>query len=282
MKFRGKVLLVEDSPVNEEVARVMLETLGCSVTSVSNGREAIEAWNRDYYDLILMDCQMPVMDGYEAAQHIREHESSSCRLPIIAVTAHAISGEQQRCVSVGMDDYLAKPYSIKNLELLLERWLPGGLAQGSPAASPREGGWTKASGPVSLLSGSRTLEHTDLAKDIPSITPINWQMLDNIRSLQTDNGPDLVGKVVGIYLDRSPSLIDALEQAVQNGGFEDISKTAHSLKSSSANLGAMALAGLCKELEIAGKKQELGEAKRLLENIKMEYDAVRKTLSDAF
>ncbi len=122
--IHARVLLVEDNPVNQKVANLMLERIGCSVDSVANGLEAIEAFTRLPYDLVLMDCQMPEMDGYEATRMIRTMENSGRRTPVIALTANAMKGDRDRCLASGMDDYLSKPVDRKQLEQTIRRWAP--------------------------------------------------------------------------------------------------------------------------------------------------------------
>ena len=120
------VLLVEDNPVNQKVAKLMLERLGCSVESVANGFKAVDAFTRTSYDIILMDCQMPEMDGYEATRMIRTMEKAGGRTPIIALTANAMKGDRDRCLASGMDDYISKPVDRNRLETTLRRWAPTG------------------------------------------------------------------------------------------------------------------------------------------------------------
>jgi two-component system, sensor histidine kinase and response regulator len=160
--FRGRVLLVEDNPINQEVGRAMLEMLGLQVDLAENGREAIEAMARVFYDLVFMDCQMPEMDGYEAARLVREREKSGYRkqenesrhittsstepphVPIIALTAHALEGDREKCLSAGMDDYLSKPFNMVQLIGILESWMAG------------------RSGPEQSASGSLSFKNYDL------------------------------------------------------------------------------------------------------------------------
>ena len=140
-RLRGHVLLVEDNPVNQELARGMLERAGCRVSAVQNGREAVSAVaaslmeGREHYDLVLMDCQMPEMDGYAATRAIREAERvQGSRLPILALTASALDGDRERCLAAGMDDHLAKPYTQLALEHLVASWLPSAVSAGVDAA----------------------------------------------------------------------------------------------------------------------------------------------------
>jgi CheY-like chemotaxis protein len=126
-----RILLAEDNPVNLELTRAMLKTLGMRVDTVLNGREAVVASRQKAYDLILMDCQMPVLDGFDAAWQIRIEEA--CRekggnIPIIALTAHVLKSDQDRCLAAGMNDFLGKPFNQKQLNAVLERWLPSGAS----------------------------------------------------------------------------------------------------------------------------------------------------------
>jgi CheY-like chemotaxis protein len=125
--------LVEDNSVNQEVARAMLEQFGCSVEVAGNGFEAFEATGRTRYDLVLMDCRMPEMDGFEATRRIRARETASTttrtpRLPIVALTAHVLESDRQSCLAAGMDDYLSKPFTRLQLERMLTRWLPAPMS----------------------------------------------------------------------------------------------------------------------------------------------------------
>jgi CheY-like chemotaxis protein len=127
-QFTGRILLVEDNSVNQEVASAMLGQFGCSVEIAGNGHEALEATGRARYDLVLMDCQMPIMDGFEATRRIRARETASTtgppRLPIVALTAHVLENDRQSCFAAGMDDYLSKPFTRLQLARMLTRWLP--------------------------------------------------------------------------------------------------------------------------------------------------------------
>jgi CheY-like chemotaxis protein len=120
------VLLADDNSTNQKVATQMLEKLGCAVDVASNGQQAIDMYKVGSYDLILMDCEMPEVDGFEATRRIRGTESGARRVPIIAMTANAMSGDRQRCLSAGMDDYVSKPYRLRDLQAKLEKWIGGG------------------------------------------------------------------------------------------------------------------------------------------------------------
>jgi CheY-like chemotaxis protein len=139
-KRRGLILLAEDNPVNLEVTRAMLKDLGMRVETALNGRKAVAACRLNSYDLIFMDCQMPVMDGFEAARLIRGEEKSRGEgehIPIIALTAHVLKSDQDRCLDAGMDDFLGKPFDQGQLSAILERWLPTALRRKRQKADVR-------------------------------------------------------------------------------------------------------------------------------------------------
>jgi CheY-like chemotaxis protein/HPt (histidine-containing phosphotransfer) domain-containing protein len=250
--FAARLLLVEDNPVNQEVAKIMLEELGCQVDIANNGREALQRLEKQRYELVLMDCQMPVMSGFEATEIIRDQEKntptpSGQRLPIVAVTAHAFNGDRERCLAAGMDDYLSKPFDRQQLIAVLERWLPVNKNTAAAACQP-----------AALLS-SPAAEAAD--------SPLDAGLLNNIRALQRPDAPSLLGKIIGLYLDNSLSSLQTLREAAAQGNAVVLMEAAHSLKSSSANLGATQLAALCKELEQRGRDNDLQGAAELVDEI---------------
>jgi CheY-like chemotaxis protein len=127
-KLRARVLVAEDNLVNQKVAVRTLEMLGCDAEVAENGLLAVEAVRQSEFDIVLMDCQMPVLDGFGAAQQIRELERGSRRIPIVAMTANAMQGDRERCLAAGMDDYVPKPVTLNELDATLRRWLPERVA----------------------------------------------------------------------------------------------------------------------------------------------------------
>ncbi len=294
----GRILLAEDNPVNQEVALGMLEALGCQADTGSNGREVLEALKRKTYDLILMDCQMPEMDGFEATRCIREMEQQRSTfdvrrlnseprtsnveppslMPIVAVTAHAVTGDRERCLAAGMDDYLSKPFAQDQLQAILSRWLPQRGAEATPEqerstfdvrrSDPDPQTSTLDPQPSNLPLGSYV--------EVPTIDPRAWE---SIRALQRPGQPDMLCKVIGKYLTSSRQLIETMRTAVPQHDAPALHRTAHSLKSCSATLGALRLAALCKEVEAMGRANVLDHIATLWDKLEAEYKLVHEALA---
>ncbi|MEW6293851.1 MAG: response regulator [Pseudomonadota bacterium] len=256
-RLQGRILLAEDNAVNQVFASAMLENLGLTADIANDGVEALMLAERQDYDLVLMDCQMPVMDGYDATASLREREKGSGRhLPIIALTANAMEGDRQKCLAAGMDDYLAKPYTLDQLETVLRRWL--GQAPAVAAEPARE-------------------PDASTAPASPPAAAINTACLDQMRQLDPDGSMGLMRKVLKAYLDSSASLQAQVDEALAAGDAEALRRSAHTLKSSSANVGAEALAALYKELEACGREGRLEAARQLAPRAGQQYaQAIRE------
>ena len=253
-----RVLLAEDNPVNVEVAKAMLGSLGLAVDCARNGEEALQAARAGGYDIVLMDCQMPVMDGFAATAEIRRCEQAAGRartLPIIAITANALQGDREACLAAGMDDYLSKPFSQQQLAAVIGRWI------GMPIAA--------------------SVHHDDQLPVLPAATRdvINRHALENIRALSQDRGGALVAKVIAAYVGDTPAHLQTLGRAIAGQDATCVRKVAHSLKSSSANVGAETLAQLCKEMETLGRADSVDGAAMILVDMEQEFQAVRHSLS---
>jgi signal transduction histidine kinase/CheY-like chemotaxis protein len=235
-----KILLVEDNGVNREVAVGMLESLGCAADAAENGWLAIRAMNTATYDAVLMDCQMPVMDGLTAAGEIRRREQTSgaARVPIIALTANAMEGDRERCLAAGMDDFLCKPFTQPQLATLLRRWL-----------------------------ALRALPESE-RRDLSRIPLIDAGALRNIAALAK---PALLNSMIDLYLQHSPELIGAIETAAANMQAPTLAQAVHTLISSTSNLGGARLAAAAKECEILVREGGLTQAGPIVARIREEY-----------
>ena len=250
----------------------MLKGVGCQVDVVANGLEAVEAVSATSFDLIFMDCQMPEMDGYEATRVIRKKEKQkrqSGHTPIIALTAHAMAGDRKQCLSAGMDDYLTKPFTPDKLHTTLERWLPKAVGTRREGAVASDG--VPGAKPASQDGGEAN--QTDR-------WPIDPKALDNIRALQRQGAPDMVSKVINIYLKESPKFLKTLQDALSSQDATALQKAAHSFKSSSANVGAIGLSELCKDMEAMGRENKTDNAAPLLSQIQKEYETVQAALTE--
>ena len=256
-RFAGRVLLAEDNPVNQEVALGLIEALGVRADVAASGQEALARVASVRYDVVLMDCQMPELDGFAATAEIRRGEAErGGHLPIVAVTAHALDGDREVCLAAGMDDYLAKPFTRAQLAAVLQRWLP--------AAGPGRPEGTGPIAPTAALGG------TEVAAGRVSLNP---QALAAIGRL-SDQGTALVGRVIGAFLADTPARLAQIRDATHAGNAEALRKTAHALKSSCANVGAERLATFAAELEAIGKSGALAGASALVERSDAEWPQV--------
>ena len=263
-QYDARVLLAEDNRVNQEVVAGILALFGVRAKAVGNGREAVEAWRSGEFDLILMDCQMPEMDGYEAARQIREEEHRGAhggrRTPIVALTAHALEGDRDKSLAAGMDDHLSKPFRIAQLEEVLGRWLKA-----------------VESAPVAAESATAARTAPEREEDL-----LHSEALESLRAIERQGVPGVVRKTVAFYLEDAPPLLRTILEAVGRADADALRRAAHSLKSSSANLGAVRLARLCQELEQIGATGSVdGVAATLAADTKVEFDKVSATLQTA-
>jgi signal transduction histidine kinase/CheY-like chemotaxis protein/HPt (histidine-containing phosphotransfer) domain-containing protein len=258
LRLSPHVLLVEDNLVNQEVGKGMLESLGCTVDLVDNGVRAIEAVQRNPYDMVFMDCQMPEMDGLEATRRIRGWESSgSSHLPIISLTAYAMKEDRIACLGSGADDYLSKPFTRDELSSVVGRHLHT-VSGNARCLAPRV---------VAPPPGATVISRDQMTGAI-----------EMIRMLPGNRGMEVLRKVVEIYLASTPTLLQTMREAESGGDAEKLKAAAHSFKSSSANLGAMRLAGVCLELETLGRAGSTEGALPLLMQAEEEYRMVREAL----
>lgn len=259
-KLAGRVLLAEDNPVNQEVASAMLQRVGVSMKIANNGQDAFDLLQLESFDLVLMDCQMPIMDGFEATACIRQREAEMGipAIPIIALTANAISGDREHCLAQGMDDYLSKPFAQEQLHALLARWLPERRVQtdtSTVAADTNE---------LAAVVGSSTS-----VGPAASTSPIeiDQQVIRQLRELREG----LLPRIIDLFRSSSPPLLTQLEMAVGQRDSDLLYKTAHNFKNSAANLGLVALAAACRDCEAKARQGNLEQAEQQLHMIQTLY-----------
>lgn len=271
-RMHGHVLLVEDNTVNLLVARRLLQSHGLEVDSAGHGQEALNRIEATRYDLVLMDCQMPIMDGYTAARQRREAERANGwpRLPIIAMTAHAMAGDREKCLAAGMDDYLTKPLDRSRLERALARWLDApseSAAQASPAPIQGDGIAAAANG---------VEESADVTEAIP--VPAGDALdADVVREMLDVMGSDFV-QLVRVYLEETPAKLAEIDRAADEADIPALIATTHTLKSSSANLGATALATLARSIEEDLRRSAQAAVGDRVAGLRPEYDRAASAL----
>ncbi|MCS6953124.1 MAG: response regulator, partial [Bryobacteraceae bacterium] len=259
-----RVLVAEDNVANQQVMLGLLKKLGLRADAVANGLEAVKALQSIPYDLVLMDVEMPEMDGLEATRQIRRLAAGSTKpdVPIIAMTAHALQGDRERCLQAGMNDYLAKPVEIAALIRALDRWLPEDSAP-APEAAPMPSATVPASEPNPRPS--------------PEAPPVVLDKEGILARLMNDR--ELVRKVAETFLDDAPRQFEALRAYLEAGDMLRLERQAHSLKGASANVGGEALRAAAWEMEQAAKAGDLGAARRCLTKMEQEFDRLRQAIA---
>jgi signal transduction histidine kinase/DNA-binding response OmpR family regulator len=257
----GSVLLVEDNPINQSVAQAMLRLLGLQVTLASHGQEALDLARAHDFDLVLMDCQMPVMDGFAATAAIRCLPGDRGRdVPIVALTANTMQGDEARCLEAGMDDFLAKPYSLAHLQATLSRWLSPQTAARAAVARP------------TVVRGARTAVRPAAAVAEAQAPTINLAALETLRDLDPAGSMDLAKKVLRMFLDTAPQAVAQLRNAIATRNSKGLGQAAHTLKSSAANVGADSLSVRYRELERLGREDRVDEARALADRVGAEHE----------
>jgi PAS domain S-box-containing protein len=261
-----RILLAEDNITNREVALGILKKLGLRADAVTNGAEAIRALEMLPYDLVLMDVQMPHIDGLEATRQIRDAGSAvkDHRIPIIAMTAHALQGDRERCLEAGMDDYVTKPVSPRALAEALGRWLPRvGAAPGTvpdPAARP-------AAGPAAVLAS------------VPVAVPVPAVVFDRAGMLARLMGDEELGQmVVEGFLADIPSQIEELRSCLGAGDATGAIRQVHTIKGASANVGGEALRAVALETERAGKADGLTAVIARMPDLETQFARLREAM----
>lgn len=248
------ILLAEDNPVNQVVATEYLERYGCIVSPAGNGLEAITEFKNSTFDMVLMDCQMPEMDGYDATGVIRQWEDMRelNTTPIIAFTANAMQGDKEKCLSAGMDDYISKPVSEKSLEDILKKWLPDKVHFVDDKDNLAE---------ETLISGG-VVKYLDLS------------IFNPLKTMFRDKFPDVAEKHTSSAIEN----VKRIQMALDNHNANELEHASHSLKGASAQFGAITLSELSRQMEEFAKNAEFDKANKLFSKIKTERENVEKEM----
>jgi PAS domain S-box-containing protein len=257
-----KILLTEDNKMNQKLITAILNKKNWTIAIANNGREALTRLEKETFDLVLMDIQMPVMDGFEATTRIRKMEQETGKhLPIVAITAHALKGDRERCIEAGMDEYVQKPIDAEKLYAVIEK-LTRRLTKNSKTDRPTD---------EKAMSGKQTVE-----TQCPSIDAVETQV--DLEEMKKQLGGDmqLMKEVIQIFAEEYQEQIEKITQALKNNNSTEITKVAHGFKGVLGNLGAKKAYQLAKDLELAGKENRLEDAAelfdRLMEQIKSLID----------
>ncbi|HEX2741931.1 MAG TPA: response regulator [Rubrobacter sp.] len=259
-RSRIRILVAEDNQVNQKVAVQMLKRLGYQADVAADGLEVLETLSRIRYAAILMDVQMPEMDGYEATAEIRRREEGQDRhTPVIAMTANAMQGDREKALEAGMDDYVPKPVKPEELKAVLGRWI-----------AQRE---------VTLGADTHaTAAGADPTASDDEQAPLDESVLEGLRELQAEGEPDILEELIEMFLEEVPPQLVAMREAIEDRDASTVEHLAHMLKGSSGNMGALRMAPICGELEEVGAAEDLVRAQRLLEQLEVEFGRVRLAL----
>jgi len=265
----GRILVAEDNPVNQRVAAAMLDKLGFCVDIVADGEAAVRAMTLTQYQAVLMDCQMPVMDGYLATSEIRRQQEGSLRSPIIAVTASAMKSDREVCLAAGMDDYITKPITLKALATVLARWVPVGSV-GTLAAESLE-----PVEPAEPLEAGAPVPVHGAPGEAPPV--LDAEVVRRLERLGESVGEDLVGQLAVLFLADADAHVITLREALAGDDGAAVARSAHTLSGASANIGATGLARLCAALEETAS-DDLAGGWALLQEVEAELGLVRCAL----
>ncbi len=277
----GRILVVDDHVVNQQLAEMMLQRLGHRVDLVGNGIEAIEAIGRIPYDLVLMDCQMPEMDGYEATKKIREAETVRCEetrnkspnaspltpyanphIPIVAMTANAMQGDREKCLAAGMDDYISKPIKAEHLAEMVSKWLP-----------PDDGCKVLGGNSVSQNDAhARSDNQTEATEELLSLQLVaEWRMA---------GGSAFVGKLVNQFVSDATVCVERIQEALESNNANEMLEAAHGLKGMAANMGLTQLAKAAHDIEIISQHNRLQDSRSAYDSMQKEFARVHEALED--
>ncbi len=253
--MNAKVLVAEDNYVNQQVALEILQSFECQVTVATDGAEAVKEIKRESFDIVFMDCQMPNMDGFAAAGAIRRLENGEGRIPIVAMTAHAMKGDRERCLAAGMDDYVSKPIDPESVLKVLHRWLPAAKPAGEQMADRVDAGATyeEEIGEALILDLKQAM----------------WVTGGRVRMFR---------RVATVFLQHMPARVEELRHAVDREDLSECTRLAHSIKGASASVGGQRLRDAALELEIRTREKGLDGARQLSEAVYTEFHQLREAL----
>jgi CheY-like chemotaxis protein len=285
-----RILLAEDNAANREVALWQLHKLGCLVDPVVNGRDALAAIAKRPYDVILMDCRMPKMDGYEATRRIRQYEGPARHTRIIAMTANALTGDAEKCLAAGMDDYVSKPVSVAKLAAVLRSWLgvhpvtsppaPAVTGNGGPGAEAPVSDGAQAPGMDTPQAGVIDGGQAPVAGATPALVADGVQapVIDPATMASLRVKHDLLPRLINTVLGEMPEQLKQIAAALAAGNHTDAAITAHSLKGTAKIFGAAHMVELADAVEQEANAEAMAQAAEKLDHLKAECARVSREL----
>lgn len=247
-----KALLVEDNPTNQIVAGIELKNLNVEVTTANNGKEAVEYYAKESFDMIFMDCQMPVMDGFEATKELRKMEAQKgSHVPIIAMTANAMAGDREKCLAVGMDDYITKPFETKDLKAIVNKWLSGSVKE--------------------------TASENDVDEEVSTDDRNSVLNLDLIKEKFDENQSK---QLMTIFITDTESRLSKFTQLVEERDLVNLGKQAHAIKGAASMIFANALAEVAREMELSAKESDDSNLEGLHKRITDEFDKLKEVIKN--
>ncbi len=253
------MLVVEDNPVNQMVATGMLESLGCEAETADDGIAAIEVMTHGSYDAILMDVQMPRMDGYAATREIRAREEAGRRIPVIAMTAAAVEGERDRCLAAGMDDFLTKPVDLGALRAVLGRWLTDSSDQEERVEDRVE---EEVGGPIGGAAPNEVLDRG---------------RLDELRDLDPGD-TSYLDRAIGNFVANTPTTLATIRQACEAGDAQTLTQVSHKLAGGALNLGVSVAGRIAQQIELVAESASPDDARDLVDRLEEELGRGRAAL----
>lgn len=268
-----RLLLAEDNVVNQKVALHQLQRLGYLAHAVDNGQAALDAMRRTRYDIVFMDCQMPVLDGYATTHEIRQREGNTRHTWIIAMTANSLEGDREKCLAAGMDDYVSKPVKPSDIGAALQRYFER-MGEGTSHTSEPPPRVLPLPSPAARVVPS---EAEFLPEPVFTQGAIDLSLLAGFREME-EEGDNLLNQLIDVFLENSPKLIEEAREAIKANAAPVLARAAHTLKGSCSNFGAAQLSATCERLEQIALQGALAQAPRLLDDVEKEYACVRVAL----
>lgn len=266
-QFSGRVLVAEDTPTNQTLIRLLLEKLGLEVTITQDGKEAVEAALSQDFDMVMMDIQMPVMNGHDATKKLRKEGYTK---PIVAVTAHAMKGDKEKCLASGCNDYLSKPINRKELVETIEKYLP----QKTEDLSERVDSVTAEVKELTQMCKNTGDASAESNGTLPADNLVDW---DSVMSICDDE--DVIKQVIEMFLKDSPKCLNSLAEAIKSANPKHIKMYAHSMKGASIQIGAKRLSDIALKLEHAGRDKDMEHVPAMFNELQDEYSKLTLFLS---